>query len=159
MLFNNVAFYSISHVKPNYLDINIIQFCVDLAIMKLVILFLVLACFVTVNTRRPFRPWASGRKCTGKVINFCKRKCSQAECENHNKKEPKGNSNKRKYCRKVKCVKPGRNRLAWHSLKSHQILTPAFTILSVRLCLTTKDKLTRQNVEYLSDHLSDLIQI
>eukprot|EP00091_Calanus_sinicus_P023331 TRINITY_DN7816_c0_g1_i9.p1 TRINITY_DN7816_c0_g1~~TRINITY_DN7816_c0_g1_i9.p1 ORF type:complete len:148 (-),score=45.90 TRINITY_DN7816_c0_g1_i9:68-469(-) len=74
--------------------------------MKLVILFLVLACCVCANTRRPYRPWASSTKCSGKVINFCKKKCSKAECENQNKKEPKRNTNKRNYCRRVKCVKP-----------------------------------------------------
>jgi hypothetical protein len=98
----------VSPVKPNYLDGNNIQFCVDLVSMKLAIFLFVVACLVAVNTRKPFRPWASGRKCTGKVINFCKRKCSKAECENQNKKEPKGNTNKRKYCKKVMCVKPGR---------------------------------------------------
>ena len=52
-------------------------------------------------------------------------------------------------------------------LESHQILTksakgtPAFTIVCVCLCvcLATKDKLAKQNVEYLSNHWSDLLQI
>ena len=35
--------------------------------------------------------------------------------------------------------------------------TPAFTILCV--CLATKDKLAKQNVENLSNHWSDLLQI
>jgi hypothetical protein len=39
--------------------------------------------------------------------------------------------------------------------------TPAFTIVSVCLCvcLATKDKLAKQNWEYLSNHWSDLLQI
>ena len=39
--------------------------------------------------------------------------------------------------------------------------TPAFSILSVCLsvCLTTKDKLTGPNVEYLSNYWSNLTQI
>ena len=37
--------------------------------------------------------------------------------------------------------------------------TPAFTIVSVCVCLATKDKFAKQNVKYLSNHWSDLLHI
>ena len=58
--------------------------------------------------------------------------------------------------------------LAWASLKSHQILSNWPRVLlhlllcvseCLSVCQTTKDKLKKGNVEYLSNHWSDLIQI
>merc|ERR1719233_863077 len=80
--------------------------------MRLLILFLVLTFIITINSRKPFRPWSQGEKCSKKVTRFCKMKeCIEEgnKCENLNKKEPKKKNITKKYkntyCRNVRCVK------------------------------------------------------
>merc|ERR1739838_631770 len=74
--------------------------------MKCCVLLIILASLVQVFTKRPNSPLLTGKSCTRKVLNFCKRNCYKAECENFNKKEPKPKTNRRRYCKRVKCIKP-----------------------------------------------------
>merc|ERR1719315_574304 len=62
--------------------------------MRCIVIFLLISCLATVLSWKPLRPWSKGDKCT------------KSRCENFNKSPPKRNTNKRKYCKKVKCIKP-----------------------------------------------------
>merc|ERR1711915_747632 len=68
--------------------------------MKLIILIaLIFATFA-------FLPVEAQQKCSKKAFNFCRMtgECSRDEYINGNKKNPNKNTNRRKYCKKVKCV-------------------------------------------------------
>merc|ERR1712002_170817 len=74
--------------------------------MRLLIFLLVLTLIISTFGRKPFRPWAKGKACIGKVIRNCKKCPSGKTCENLNKRNPNRKTKWRNYCKRVRCIKP-----------------------------------------------------